>query len=129
MKTNLCFFIIFYSLVCSFSQAQIVSPSGEEVEYSYEANFITYHSVDYTREVKTHAKHLYGLFKADQFVSSMGLDPYIVAGIGAPRDQMKLEILQISPLEDSAKMKIRYRNSGKMILHQSIANRLYLKEM
>lgn len=123
--------LLFSILLCALhlkpavSVAQIISPNGTEVTFSYTASFeIPAAAAENTDEkrIKLHASHVFGIFQSPTFVSQMGLDPKVSAGIGAPQAQMKLTVVSSEQVAD--KIKITYTAAGKMILHQDVARNL-----
>lgn len=107
--------------------AQIAGPSAQEVKYSYTTTFeIPADAEQKTDEdrVQFHATHIFGLFHSPTLVKRLGL-PEGIGGIGAPRSQMKIKV--ISSEVDGDLLRIKYSNSGKMILHSKAAAKLLLK--
>jgi len=113
------------TLLCgALAQAQIIGPSVQEVKFQYtttfEAPLKAEESADEDRAAM-HASHLFGLFHSPHMVSKFGITEG-VGGIGAPRSQMKIRILS-SEIEGDI-VRIKYANSGKMILHKKAAQKL-----
>ncbi len=107
------------------SMAQIISPNGTEVNFSYTASFEIPAATDENtdeKRIKLHASHVFGIFQSPTFIRQMGLDPEVSAGIGAPRSQMELSVISSAQVDD--KIKITYTAASKMILHQDVARDL-----
>lgn len=118
-------FTLGLSLLCgTFAQAQIIGPSVQEVKFQYSTTFeIPVKAEEETDEDRAamHASHLFGLFHSPLMVSKFGITEG-VGGIGAPRTQMKIRILKSEV--DGDIIRIKYSNSGKMILHKKAAQKL-----
>ncbi len=116
--------IFFVFLSGFYSKAQIIGPSVTEVKYNYTATFeipVGAEEKSDDERAHLHASHLFGLFHTPALVSQMGL-PEGAGGIGAPRSQMKIKIL--SSVVVGGIVKVKYFNSGKMLLHKTAAKKL-----
>ncbi len=110
---------------CTTSLAQIISPSGTEVNFTYTATFeIAATATENTDEkrMKLHASYLFGIFQSPNFIQKMGLDPEVSAGIGAPQAEMEFTVIRSEQIGD--KIKISYTAASKMILHKDVASDL-----
>ncbi len=104
------------------STAQIISPNGTEVNFSYTASFeipTTARENTDEKRMKLHASYMFGIFQSPTFIRQLGLDPELSAGIGAPRAQTQFTILSSEQVSD--KIKISYTAASKMILHKDVA--------
>lgn len=119
-----------YQLLCALvflasqSEAQIIAPSAQEVQYSYEATFEVpenEHVGDYD-SAYFHATHLFGIFASPRLLNRYDLSPNLVGGIGAPRSQPMITIIS-SEVTDQNTVLITYKNTGRMILHKKVAAR------
>ena len=106
------------------AHAQVIGPSITEVKYSYTTTFeIPANAEESTDDERAqlHASHLFGLFHSPALVRKMGV-PDGIGGIGAPRSQMKIKILASEVVGNL--IKVKYSNSGKMLLHNLAAKKL-----
>lgn len=106
------------------AKAQIIGPHVQEVRFHYTTTFeIPVDADEQTDEdrAQLHASHLFGLFHSPKLVSQYGV-PEGIGGIGAPRSQMRINIL--SSEIDGDIVRITYSNSGKMIFHKNAAKKL-----
>lgn len=113
-----------FALFTQLTQAQIIGPSVKEVKYSYTTTFEIPASADeQTDEERAafHASHLFGLFHTPKMVKKFSI-PEGTGGIGAPRSQMRINIL--SSEVDGDIVRVKYTNTGKMILHHLAAEAL-----
>ncbi len=104
------------------AKAQIISTTAQEVMFYYIAHFeVPMHTEETTDEERAlqHASHLFGLFQTSKMIHDFKVPAYLVAGIGAPSSQMKINI--ISAEMKNGKYYYTYENSGKMILHNNAA--------
>lgn len=106
------------------TQAQIIGPFVEEVKFQYTTTFeIPVNAEEQSDEERAqlHASHLFGLFHSPKMVAQFAI-PEGTGGIGAPRSQMKIKILKSEV--DGDIIRIKYSNSGKMILHKKAAKKI-----
>jgi hypothetical protein len=108
-----------------FTEAQIISPSGQEVLFAYSAEMIANRKENLTAEehIQFQASHMFGIFHSPKTLRRFGLSPDQVDGIGAPQSKMKIKVIAIQSLS-SQKMKITYQAQGRMILHKKVAAKL-----
>ncbi len=107
------------------SQAQIISPHGAEVNFSYTASFeIPAGAKENTDEkrMKLHSSHLFGIFQSPNYIRTMGLDPEFSSGVGAPQAELAFSVLSSVKVDDI--IKIKYAAAGRMILHKNVAAKL-----
>lgn len=105
-------------------KAQIIGPQVEEVKFQYTTTFETPVDADEQSDeerAQLHASHLFGLFHSPKMVARFGITEGI-GGIGAPRSQMKIKILKSEVDRDI--VRVKYSNSGKMILHKKAAEKI-----
>ena len=103
------------------STAQIISPNGTEVNFSYTASFeipTTARENTDEKRMKLHASYMFGIFQSPTFIRQLGLDPELSAGIGAPRAQTQFTILSSEQVSD--KIKISYTAASKMLPSRGI---------
>jgi hypothetical protein len=107
------------------AEAQIISPSGQEVLFSYSADMIANREEDLTVEeqIQFHASHMFGIFHSPRTLRRFGLNPDMVDGIGGPQSQMKIKVLSVKKMS-AQKMAISYKAEGRMILHKKVAAQL-----
>ena len=91
MKNFLFFVVIIFS---NFSQAAVISPSSEEIEFKYEATFFTSMSGDEVAIAEMHAQHLFGYLHSPALVQKYKINSNTL-GIGAPKLPFKLTIVNV----------------------------------
>ena len=114
------------------AQAQVHSPTSQEINVSYEATFLARDFDDEPEEAaQLHASHVFGLFHSPVFTRSFGINPKKIEGVGAPRLPNKIKILDTDLVEDDgtgeSRLKITYSLSGKFLVHRNVA-RAWLKK-
>ncbi|MBC7741996.1 MAG: hypothetical protein H7061_07360 [Bdellovibrionaceae bacterium] len=105
--------------------AQIISPSAEEVNFTYFARFrVPLDAVEDNdiARAEMHASHMFGLFHSPHYIKMFGIPGKDVGGIGAPRAQMQISI--ISSIVQGHEILISYKNTGKLLLHNLAAQAL-----
>lgn len=116
--------LVFALFLTAESHGQILGPSVQEVKYQYTTTFeIPVDADEETDEDRAfmHASHLFGIFHSPRMVSRFSI-PKGTGGIGAPRSQMRIRIL--SSEVDGDIVRVKYSNSGKMVLHKLAAKKL-----
>lgn len=123
--------------IATTSQAQIISPSATEVNYSYTTTFefplntegfdeeaaqLAASQTDDETRAQYHAQHMFGLLHSPEQMKKYGVYTATEGGIGAPQAQMNIRILSSEVYGDTAV--ITYSNSGKMILNKIVAKAL-----
>jgi hypothetical protein len=104
------------------ARAQIISPSAEEVQFSYSALMTGNRDQGFTAKefVEFHASHIFGIFHSPKMIQRFGLDESLVEGIGSPQNGMNIKIISQRNIS-ATKVRISYQASGKMILHKKAA--------
>ncbi len=107
----------FFSIV---SQAQIISPKGEEAELFYSARFILPEDQndDLLDAATEHSNYLMGAIKGENFVENLGVDFASSEGIGAPRLPLKITALKTKTLSNG-RTELSYNYHAKAILHKN----------
>lgn len=122
--------IVFCSLFFSvYVSAQILAPTAVEVDYSYEAYVeVPYDDtfVDAAEAARFQAQHMFGVFSSPTTVITMGVNPELSGGIGAPKGYMQIEVLdeELYTKSQQEMIRIYYRNSGQIILHKTAAEKI-----
>jgi hypothetical protein len=115
-------FCLVLALFASLSaHAKIVSPSSVETGFTFESEFVTADKGETRELVLSQAKHLFGYLQNEELPRTFGLNARI-AGIGAPRWEPAVEILEDRPM--SGKRFLRYRMNGKLLLLKEVATQL-----
>lgn len=109
-------------LIGTTSYAQVLSPSGAEVNYVYQAEFIDTNNNTPEALARHHGAHMFGIFHSPALVAAHGINPRYLEGIGAPRSDIEVRVLQTQKLPNG-KILIRYAQRGKLLLHYSIASK------
>lgn len=110
-------------------KAAVLGPSIKEVQFSYTATFEIPLDAEFNSDNERalfHASHLFGLFQSKALIRKFDLNPLLVGGLGAPRTNTKITILQSHI--NGANYEITYKNTGKMILHKDVAKKLLDQE-
>jgi hypothetical protein len=111
------------------ARAQVISPSSEEVLFSYQTDFEISASEagDAALEQLSldHANYLFGVMSSIELAGSYGIDSTVVEGAGAPRSDMQIRV--ISSQNKGKVLTIRYAVSGRMLVHKKVA-RVLLKD-
>jgi hypothetical protein len=108
--------------------AQILGPSVTEVKFSYTTTFQVPENNNLQDDealANFHASHIFGIFTSPTMISKLVGPHSVTGGVGGPRTQMKIKILS-SEVEDGL-VKIKYSNSGKMVLNSKAAKKLIAK--
>ncbi|MBC7420550.1 MAG: hypothetical protein H7328_07465 [Bdellovibrio sp.] len=116
------------ALAASITQAQIISPSGQEVNFKYQAHFTIPVSADEQTDqerAQLHASHLFGLFHTPKMIAQYHIPGGMAGGIGSPRAHTNIQILSSEVIGD--KVAITYSNAGKMLFHNNAAEVLLEK--
>lgn len=102
------------------SFGQIISPTSEELGFSYSASFLTDASSveDGTDAAYNHSQHIFGIMHSPRLTQNAGLNPNLVGGIGAIRMPMKISVTSINDLDDGT-VEVKYRASGVMLIHKT----------
>lgn len=126
--------VLFVGQVCV---AQIISPTAVEVQFSYVATFkfpisakelkpdavaVYKQQTTDTDRALYHAQHMFGLLSSPELMENYGINANHSGGIGAPQAQMNVKILSSTLVADQ--IQIQYRNTGKMILNKTAANKI-----
>lgn len=117
--------VMLIHLSCQLVLGQIISPHATEVQFSYTATFQANRNTGLSKTdlASFHISHLFGLFQSPSLINTFDLNPEQVAGIGAPRNDMKIQIIS-SRIVSQYKLEITYSVVGKMILHNKVAQDL-----
>ncbi len=123
-----------FSLILLFAAqtafAKVYGPSATEVEFSYQATFITQDlKSEATSLIVNHASHLFGLMSMPNVVQSYGLNHELVGGIGAPKWPMRTRVIK-DHLENKNSLvrKIQFSIQGRMILHNAVAEKVLAQQ-
>ena len=104
----------------SLSAAQVLSPSGYEVAYVYQAEFVDLNNDKPEALARHHGSHMFGIFHSPKLVAHYGLNPNRLEGIGAPRSDIEVRVLGTQKL-NNGRILIRYAQRGKLLLQKNIA--------
>lgn len=115
---------IFITLVGSFAGAQIIAPSAKELSYSFQSVVVASIDSGYSSQelAEFQASYIFGIFSSAENVRKYGLDPELVGGLGAPKNEMNIRVLSQKQLD--GKVEIKYSSSGTFIVHNKVADRL-----
>lgn len=103
--------------------AQVLGPSTSEVNFNYTAEFLTDDNESTAETLaEEHSKYLFGVFHSTALIEKYGLSQDFVGGIGSPKDQQKIKILNFQSTEDG-RTQVRYRVWGKILLHKIVAEK------
>jgi len=114
------FLVLWLSPIFVFSQ--VISPSAQEVSFSYEATFIA-ESENIQESAYLHYSHLFGLMHSSQLIEKFNLNPNKIGGIGAPEGAPDLKIKSRESLGQN-QWKISYSAKGQFLLHHKVAQKL-----
>lgn len=115
-------------LTFSVAQGQIISPSAQELNFSYRAQFKMPTSANESTDLekaKKHAAHLFGLFQTQKLIKKYKIPGEMPGGIGAPPAHGEIKILASETLDEDTY--IAYENSGRMLFHNRAAKALLEK--
>lgn len=119
MKPFVFLAILFSQTLPAAALAAALSPSGLEVGFSLESEFITSDTAPAARElVLTQSKHLFGYLHNEDLPKRYGLGK--IQGLGAPRWEPEVEILSDRLLSEEQR-EVKYRMRGKLLLHKLAA--------
>lgn len=104
------------------SQAQVISPSGQEINFSVSSIMTASRDQNLTakEQVQFHVSHLFGLFHSPELITKFKLDPSLIDGIGAPQSDMEIKIISQNIISAN-KVRISYQAKGKMLLQKKVA--------
>lgn len=112
--------IIVAGLVTTTSCAKSFSRYGQEVQFSYTAEFVTYSEDTSKALAEFHLSHLFGVLQSPEYAEKYDINTEHAEGFGAiklPTDHIQV---QESVAEDGQRT-IRYTASGLMLLHHKVA--------
>ncbi len=109
------------------SQAQILSATAVEVEYSYTATFKPdledprtisegWKGIDHA---EVNADHIFGILASPTVIRGAGVNAHQVSGLGAPKYPRNISITR----GNLRSAEIEYKVSGRMILHKDAAKK------
>lgn len=115
-------------LLCSLNFAAVISPHGQEIQFSFVADFVAdladfrgWRSDEATAAqaaIDRHYQHMFGLFHSDKLLENFGFDSYYVEGLGAIRLPAKTKILEMRfPTKSESPAHIAH-NSKKALLNK-----------
>lgn len=119
---------LFLLLFPVFANAQVLSPSGKELVYSYTADFVMNAApAEADSYALRHAYHMFGIFQSQTIVEDIGLNYDLVGGIAAPRAGMNIRILSAARNPKTGRIHVQYANSGKILVHKEAAKKILRK--
>ncbi|WII70728.1 hypothetical protein QJS83_09675 [Bdellovibrio sp. 22V] len=122
MKFLALFLVHFTVSLALTAPAAVLSPSSQEVKFSYTAEFQTTDTQEdpvYLADV--HAQHLFGYFQSPEIVARYRINSD-TPGVGAPRLPLSYEILKKKTRHGVRT--IQYKVSGVLLLNKKLATRL-----
>lgn len=110
---------------CISAQAQVISPSAEEVNFSYTTTFQIPTSADeQTDEDRAvfHAQHMFGIMHSATLINKYGIKSETMGGIGAPQSQMDIQIIDSKVVRNN--VVVTYSNAGRILLNKKAAKEI-----
>lgn len=101
--------------------AGVLSPSSQEVRFSYQAEFQTSQAGDAVNLSDTHAQHLFGYFQSPTVTAQFGIDTETL-GVAAPKMPLMYQIL--SDRRSKGLRTISYKVSGLLLVNKIAAAEL-----
>jgi hypothetical protein len=124
MKSAVLFLVL---LISSFSWAQVLGPSSEEVKFSYKAEFVSEDTETDVQELAhAHADYLFGVMHSTELTESFGLNWDKVGGIGSPHSEIQIRIL--SKFRSNGSLLVKYIAHGKLLLHKKVAQKTLVQK-
>ncbi|MBC7467191.1 MAG: hypothetical protein H7256_14470 [Bdellovibrio sp.] len=113
--------LLYVFLLSEVVNAQIISPSGVEVKFSYTTTIeVPADQPDSPEDqAQFHAQHMFGILHSPELMATYGIEANSEGGIGAPRARMKIKILDSKTVRN--KVILTYSNIGQMILNKKAA--------
>lgn len=126
---GLCLFILTSTVSVS---AQILSPNAAEVDFTYEAIVEVPLDESFSDSISAaqfQAQHMFGIFSSPTIIGRMGINANNIHGIGGPKQQSEILILAEEVFEKNQQsfVRVHYKNSGQMILHNKAAEKVLAK--
>jgi hypothetical protein len=125
-KTLILAAFLWVLLGISEARAQILSPTSTEILFSYETDFEaapdSFFSISAEELALNHANYLFGVMASIELANSFGIDSTLVQGLGAPRADMQIQV--VSAEMKSGKLILKYKNQGRMLVHNQVAEKI-----
>ena len=106
------------------SFGQVLGPSAQEVSFRYTSEFLTDDNAsDAESLAQDHSQYIFGVFHSISMIQKFGLNADLVGGIGSPKSEMSIKILNFQEAADK-KTLVKYQAWGKLLLHKSVAKKI-----
>lgn len=132
MTLQKCFLTVFIFLLNLKLFAQVISPSSEEILYSYTTTFQVeeYQIQQYNSAedlIRFHASHLFGILQSPELIKKYGGSNYKSGGLGAPKTNPELQILEQIKLSETT-YQFTYSLKNTILVHKEVAQKLIDKQ-
>lgn len=118
-------FLTLALLFASFSaRAQVIAPSAAEISVNYTAEFILEdNGYDEATQAYDHVQYMFGVLHSPSMVSSYGINPEKIEGLGGPSLPMKIDIKSIDENEEGLRV-VKYKASGRLLIQKKAAAKM-----
>ena len=116
--------MIFLLVLGYFVSAQVLAPSAQELAFSFKSTVVMDTNSPYlpTEVAHLQASFMFGIFSSPEKIKTYGLDPSMIGGIGAPKNEMNIQILSKTLKE--GRVEVKYSARGTFIFQNKVANKL-----